>query len=368
MANYDVNDSDSIMRYINEGGGIGSYGEGYTQRALEVVKDLKSQAQSGNLSLVDYQGIYDTIAPEIERVERAKLAQNGQAHINVGASTLMDEFLNKKSTAGGYQLPFTKQEYAKLPDSVLPTQEDVKSGMFDETRVPIRRYAPVVTKPTEPTPTDGNLPAPTPVTPPGPDAGVAVPEYTGPKIVDEYKNAVVTDERQKQIEEEAIRQQAQSQQQIESNKQTREDTLAALSKLLTERTQSQLTEKMPGIYEDLNTRGLLRSSELGNATAREAKSLETANQSALAEKLLGYSDTGIAEQSDMLNRAQGFQSAGLQARLGLEDAEAQKQLAITLAELSKPSTSSGKTNTEKWMQGISTTADVANAASGFIPK
>ena len=103
------------------------------------------------------------------------------------------------------------------------------------------------------------------------------------------------------------------------------------------------------------------SSELGNATAREARQIEEANQQMLAQTQLGNESLSLEEQGSMLGRLQGFQSAGLQARLGLEDVEAQKQLAITLAELSKPSQPTGKSSGEKWAQGITAGAGILAA-------
>jgi hypothetical protein len=259
------------------------------------------------------------------------------------------------------QFGFTKNEYARLPESVLPTQKDEISGLWDATKAPMRRYKsetptssttdplikgyiPISTK-------DSNLP---------PNAGIQ-PTYTGPLIKDELENTVVTDDRQRQIEQEARRQKAQSEQQATYNENQRKTQLTQLGELLSKRSTEQMALEQPGMYEDLNTRGLLRSSELGNSLSRRRAEMETANQNNLAEQALAYGDIGIAEKQAILDRQQGFQTAGTQARLGLEDAEAQKQLAMTLAELSKPSAPQGKSNTEKWVQGIQTATGVGGA-------
>ena len=135
--------------------------------------------------------------------------------------------------------------------------------------------------------------------------------------------------------------------------------LDELGSLLTQRSAQQFSENAPGILEQLNTRGVLRSSGTGEALAREQARLEQENQYNLAQTALGYGQANMDDIANMLGRQQGWQSAGLQARLGLEDAEAQKQLAITLAELSKPAEPKGKTSGEKWVQGI-------NALSGGV--
>lgn len=336
----------SALKADSEGKGID-----YLGKSIDTyMASLKKDVQSGKMGLMEYSQIAEGISQPVTSFFNELTTRGSSAGADSQrASDSLKKYFNwdgaGRSDVKGIKLPFTKAEYANLPDSVLPTEADIKAGKFDETLAPMRRYAP-------PAPgTPGSPGTPPPNT--GPGAGTPVPGYTGPQIVDEYGNTVVTDARQRQIEEEGLRQRAQTQQQVEANRIARQEALNKLGTMLTGRTTQLMNDRMPGVYESLNSRGLLMSSELGNATAREARTIEEANQQMLAQTQLGNESLSLEEQGQMLGRLQGFQSAGLQARLGLEDAEAQKQLAITLAELSKPSQPTGKSSGEKWAQGIS---------------
>lgn len=312
------------------------------EMATKYLGDLKNAVQTGQLSLVDYQGALEALAEPLTQ-QFNSYTQQGQSAANLTKSVATPlykyfDFKAGETDVQGIKLGFTKQEYAKLPESVLPTKEQVTQGLFNETLAPIRRYRPG-TPSNVGTGTTGNQT----VTLPGDPLG----------------NTVVTDPRQRQIEEEALRQEEQSRLMAEQSKATREAQLTELADLLTKRSQEVFNLEKPGMYEDLNTRGLLRSSALGDRLSTRAQELERENQNALAQIKLGYGEQNLTDIQNILANKQGFQTAGLQARLGLEDAEAQKQLAMTLAELSKPKQPSGKTSGEKWAQGISVGADAA---------
>lgn len=307
----------------------------------EIDKNLafaKQQVTSGKLKLTEYQTMIEDIVPKAKQ-HVAAMGGNYQSAALQGV--LINSGVIEPST-GAVKLGFTKQEYAKLPESVLPTQKDVKEGVFDETYAPFKRY---------PTTTDTGTTEPidTTITPGG---GEKVGDYTGPKIEDPYGAAITTDARQKQIEEEALRQRAQQEQQTTYQKTERAKLLEELGGLLSQRTTEQMSLETPGMLEDLNTRGLLRSSQLGQSLSQRRGEFERGNQMALSQTALGYGEQNIADTASILARQQGFQTAGLQARLGLEDAASQEQLAITLAELSKPASPQGKSSGEKWAQGI----------------
>lgn len=311
----------------------------------DYLKGLKNQVKTGNMTLPDYTQMVEGLQEPVTKFFNDRTTQGQAAGEEAKrATSFITPYFNWQgagSEASGIKLPFTKQEYAKLPENVLPTKDQVTSGMFDETLAPIRRYAP--TTPTGTTTADGKT-----VTLPGDPLG----------------NTVVTDPRQRQIEEEALRQEEQSRLMAEQSKTARETQLTELADLLTKRSTETFNLEKPGMYEDLNTRGLLRSSALGDRLSTRAQELERENQNSIAQAKLGYGDANLTDVQNILASKQGFQTAGLQARLGLEDAEAQKQLAITLAELSKPKAASGKSSGEKWAQGISTAANVGTAIAG----
>lgn len=94
-----------------------------------------------------------------------------------------------------------------------------------------------------------------------------------------------------------------------SSQDTRTQLLQQYADLIAQQQNAQFDTNAPGIYEDLNTRGLLRSSELGNAFGREkAKAAETlATQVGLQ---------GLQDRQANLNDISGINDQYSQGRYG----------------------------------------------------
>lgn len=98
--------------------------------------------------------------------------------------------------------------------------------------------------------------------------------------------------------------------------------LGSLGDLLSKESDRQFSLSQPGIYEDLNSRGLLNSSALGESLAREKGNLEGQRQFALGNAELGG-----------LDAIRQMQTAGLQRQFSLQDFQSQSDLARQIADM-----------------------------------
>lgn len=88
---------------------------------------------------------------------------------------------------------------------------------------------------------------------------------------------------------------------------SRQKMLDDLSSLLIKQQQAQLSDSLPSIYEDLNTRGLLRSSALGDRVSTEQARLARQTSEALAQQ-------GLADRNQALNQLTGIEESYLTGR------------------------------------------------------
>jgi len=127
--------------------------------------------------------------------------------------------------------------------------------------------------------------------------------------------------------------------QYEQNQALRQQYLGELSGLLTQQSERQFQESLPGMYEDLNTRGLLRSSALGDRMSTEQAKLAQQVQEQLAMQSL--QDRGMALNELTGAQGQYFDDRGgaIQRRFSLEDyarqIDASKLLGQTMAPVSQ---------------------------------
>lgn len=103
----------------------------------------------------------------------------------------------------------------------------------------------------------------------------------------------------------------------------RKSMLDELSGVLQKQQQGMMSDQMPGIYEDLNTRGLLRSSALGEKLGLEQSKLarQTSEQLALqgiTDRNTAINDLGAIEDSYL-----GGRGSAMQRRFSLEDFDRQ---------------------------------------------
>lgn len=122
----------------------------------------------------------------------------------------------------------------------------------------------------------------------------------------------------------------------------RKAMLDELSGVLQKQQAAQLNDQMPGIYEDLNTRGLLRSSALGEKVGLEASKLARQTSEQLALQGITDRNTAINDLSSIEDAYLGGRGSALQRRFSLEDfdrqvAAGEKLGANALPQISQPS-------------------------------
>jgi hypothetical protein len=168
-----------------------------------------------------------------------------------------------------------------------------------------------------------------PVTVRTPNGGLALGNTTAG--IDEGK-LLAEAEMQKQLRQQTYEQQVAG----------RKSMLDELSGVLQKQQAGMMSDQMPGIYEDLNTRGLLRSSALGEKVGLEQSKLarQTSEQLALqgiTDRNSAINDLGSIEDSYLSGRG-----AAMSRRFSLEDfdrqvAAGEKLGANALPQISQPS-------------------------------
>jgi len=208
----------------------------------------------------------------------------------------------------------------------------------------------------------GTEPGPAPVLP-GPDPNLVEPT---PIVRDPITTTGRSDADQdlQKILEEAGYQQQLGLQNAQEQEAARQEYLGQLSDLLTQRSARQFDEMRPDIYEDLNTRGLLRSSELGNALAREQKSLEATAQEQLAMQALQDRQAGLGDLSSVNQQYLAGRQSALARGFSLEDYARQLEASLALGQAVTPvaNTYSGKGSA----QGLQAGSSVLGALAPYV--
>lgn len=143
---------------------------------------------------------------------------------------------------------------------------------------------------------------------------------------------------QQQILNEAELQYALQNERAGTSKADREQMLQEYADLISQQQNRLLDENAPALYEDLNTRGLLRSSELGNAMGRErGKAAQILMEEVGLQGLTDREQYIKAMEGNVDNYLQG-RSGAIQRRFSLEDfarqAKVAKDTGIALAPIS----------------------------------
>lgn len=106
----------------------------------------------------------------------------------------------------------------------------------------------------------------------------------------------------------------------------RKQYLSELSDLLIKQQQAQLNDQMPGIYEDLNTRGLLRSSALGEKVGLEASKLARQTSEQLALQGLTDRNNALSQSGKIEDQYLAGRNAAIQRGFSVEDFNRQADL------------------------------------------
>jgi hypothetical protein len=129
----------------------------------------------------------------------------------------------------------------------------------------------------------------------------------------------------------------------------RSQYLKDLSDVLQKQQAQNMSEAAPGIYEDLNSRGLLRSSALGDSMARELKSLQGTTTNTLAQKAIEGETADLGNYNKIQDTYNAGRNSALQREFSVEDYNRQIQAAKDLGEQAaqlKPSAPSTKQQAE----------------------
>ncbi len=313
----------------------GRYGEGQVVYISQMLDTLKSAVKDGSLSLVEFQGLVPTLAKQAQRTAvnaggRGGSGSTWQSIVDAGFADGNGKMTN----------PFTNQEYAQLPTKVLPTQQDINTGMFDTHQAPVQRIAP----PTPTTPqvnpgVDGSTPIVPAVPTQTPDQaatnttpGVSTPNaQTGdapvftanPNNPSPYgglqsTNSQASLDAQKIADEAALQQQL-SVQAANERAGKRKGYLNDLSSLITQQNNQTLTENLPGLQEKLNSQGLLRSSELGNQIATQQKSLAQTSANALGQAGLQAEQQDLGDYKSIQDLYNQSRNEALSRQFSVED-------------------------------------------------
>jgi phage gpG-like protein len=135
---------------------------------------------------------------------------------------------------------------------------------------------------------------------------------------------------------------------LQQQQQQKEAARAQLAEILNKQMERQFDEQRPEIYEDLNRRGLLRSTETGKALATERGRLSAGVNEQLA--LQGIQDMygGIEGQGSILDQYLGGRQSAIGRRLSLADWQRQmaasKELGQAVAPI-QPYSGGGKSGT-----------------------
>jgi len=171
-----------------------------------------------------------------------------------------------------------------------------------------------------------------------PTSPIGLPEEAGlgTLIGDPFRDIAGLQNFQQQIEKFGRRQEEQLRQIFQVQEQQREQRLGDLASFLGQEETRRFEEAQPQIEESLNTRGLLRSSALGEALASERGRLEQETQAALLGQGLSDREAAILGVEQIAQPRIQSQQAGLERFFSLEDIERESKLARDLAELGVP--------------------------------
>lgn len=155
-----------------------------------------------------------------------------------------------------------------------------------------------------------------------------------------------------------------SQQTLDKQAEMRKQQISDLSELLSKKADTQYNRDLPGLYEDLNTRGLLRSSDLGNKLAlKKQESMEDISNQ-LAQQQLGYNDQYINGMGNITNQYNSGIGSALEREFSLKDYADQVNASKALGQAVTPvQPYNGKTATGTATNAIGL-ASAANSMAG----
>lgn len=143
---------------------------------------------------------------------------------------------------------------------------------------------------------------------------------------------------------------------------SRKKMLSDLSNLLMTQQKAQLQDSLPGIYEDLNARGLLRSSALGDRVSTEQSKLARQTSEQLALQGLSDDNTALGQLGGIEENYLSARDAAIGRRFSLEDYATQLQGSKELGAATTPIAQKGPSAKGGALQGGAQGATAGSAA------
>lgn len=141
-----------------------------------------------------------------------------------------------------------------------------------------------------------------------------------------------------------------------------------LQRILNEEAATKYQRELPALYEDLNTRGLLLSSELGTQMSKRQQESAQDIATEIAKARLGYDIGNIGELKDISEGYLGGRGSALQREMSLEDYARQLAAAKQLGAATTPTTpyqGGSKLNTTTTLGGAQIGAQTGGASGAL---
>ncbi len=184
------------------------------------------------------------------------------------------------------------------------------------------------------------------------------------RIIESVPDNIDIQSDQGRIEQERIRQLVEAEMAGKKRADERQAKLGDLEGILGNRRDVLFERNKDRIKSEAQAAGILNTSSFGDALASNLSQLEQDAQYALSTQALSDRDVNINEATSILDRSQAMQTSGLERTFGREDQDRSLELAMKIAELSKPQPK-GKTGTEKAYDGATLLANGISAARGI---
>jgi hypothetical protein len=150
----------------------------------------------------------------------------------------------------------------------------------------------------------------------------------------------------------------------------RQQYLNDLTGVLNQNTANQLNAQAPGIYEDLNSRGLLRSSALGNSMSTAASQLQANTTNQLAQQGIAGETSDLANDTTIQNTYNQSRNSALQRQFSVEDYNNQlaagQKLGAQYASLTPQAPSAKAQDTTAAINGIAQAGTAKAASTSYI--
>lgn len=305
-----------------------------------LLKQAKADMQAGKMTVTQYQAMVEPNATWIHQFIGAGLSGGSQSANEVkaaGGEDILNTFFRYDPATSKFvtALPFTGTEWAQLPESSLPTREDVQKGLFDPKLAPMDRFRSDTPPPAPGAPGGEGGPPITPgvgvdgtITGGVPSGGITggntAPGVDERKLLDEANFA------------DQLRQNT-----MTGNKTKQDQYMTDIAALLQKQQDATFKQMSPDIYEDLNTRGLLRSSALGDRMAKEAAILAGQTSTRLGELGLTQGLENLKQNTTNTAAHIADRGSAIGRRFSLEDFAMQLDAAQRLGSNTVPGVARG---------------------------